>query len=151
MQEPVPAKMPVEAHVQEQLQVQEQLHVQVLELEQVKMPEQVKIQEPVEAPVPEETAPVNQESVEEEELPELIPVMLQSGPCYWDPESNDLYEFISEEEAGGVVGLIKTIKIKNKVYYLDVNDNTFYEPEDGIIGSCMGQIVERKAVFYTRP
>ncbi len=102
---------------------------------------------PERQPEPQPESEQIQEEQQEEE-PELIPVVLQSGTYFWDPDSNDLYEYVSEEEAGELVGLIKSVRIKNNIYYLDTTDNSFYEvTEDKNIGKYLGQIVDRKAVF----
>jgi hypothetical protein len=115
-------------------------------------PSTVKKSEPVQEklPVKEEAQEVQEtEQVpEEDDEPELIPVVLNSGTYFWDPDTHDLYEYISDEEAGEIVGLIKSVKIKNQIYYLDTTDNNFYEiTEDNNIGKRVGQIVDRKAVF----
>ena len=100
-----------------------------------------------------EPQPESEPPVPENDDAELIPVVLQSGTYFWDPDSNDLYEFLSDEEAGEVVGFIKSVKIKNQIYYLDTTDNNFYEMLDegsgaaGAIGQHLGQIVDKKAVF----
>jgi hypothetical protein len=84
----------------------------------------------------------------EDEGPQLIPLVLQSGVYFWDPDTNELYEFISDDEAGQVVSMLKSIKIKNEVYYLDPQDSSFYEVlEGGDVGERRGQIVDRKAIF----
>jgi hypothetical protein len=107
--------------------------------------------EPVLAAEPspvEKSEPIPEEVKEEDDEPELIPVVLNSGTYFWDPDTHDLYEYISDEEAGEIVGLIKSVKIKNQIYYLDTTDNNFYEiTEDNNIGKRVGQIVDRKAVF----
>ena len=109
---------------------------------------------PVEPVLAAEPSPVEkpeqipEEVKEEDDEPELIPVVLNSGTYFWDPDTHDLYEYISDEEAGEIVGLIKSVKIKNQIYYLDTTDNNFYEiTEDNNIGKRVGQIVDRKAVF----
>jgi hypothetical protein len=111
---------------------------------------------PVSPVVPEQSHTENQpeQAAPEEEDQELIPVVLQSGSYFWDPESNDLYEFISSEEAGEIVGLIKSVKIKNQIYLLDTSDNNFYDclkmSENGGIGAHMGQVVDKKAIFVRK-
>ena len=113
------------------------------------VPSTVEKAEPVKEEAQEAQEPEQvQEVQEEDDEPELIPVVLNSGTYFWDPDTHDLYEYISDEEAGEIVGLIKSVKIKNQIYYLDTTDNNFYEiTEDNNIGKRVGQIVDRKAVF----
>ena len=84
----------------------------------------------------------------ENEGPELIPVILLSGTYFWNQDTGDLYDFISDEEAGEIVGFIKSVKIKKQLYYLDTCDNNFYKHEDDdMIGKHIGQIIDNKAIF----
>jgi chromosome segregation ATPase len=88
---------------------------------------------------------------DQDDGPQLVAVVLESGVYFWDPDTNDLYEFISDEEAGEIVSVLKTIKIKNEMYYLDPVDSHFYEIlGGGDIGVCLGEIVDRKAQFRSR-
>jgi myosin heavy subunit len=79
--------------------------------------------------------------------PDLVPVVLRLGSYYWDPETNELYDYVSDELIGQSVGFIKTVKIRNCSYYLDTRDDTFYESSPDNIGAYAGQIVNRKAIF----
>jgi hypothetical protein len=84
-------------------------------------------------------------------IPELYPIALKSGVYYCDSNSNELYEFISEEEAGDVVLTLKTVKIKNTIYYLDTKDNNFYSKnEDNTVGDHAGQVLNKKAIFNVK-
>ncbi len=79
--------------------------------------------------------------------PELVPVVLRSGSYYWDPETNELYDYVSDELIGQSAGHIKAVKIRNLTYYLDPHDDSFYEVSPDTIGDYAGQIVNRKAIF----
>jgi hypothetical protein len=105
--------------------------------------------EPEPEPEPERDTEHEHEPESEDEGPQLVPLVLQSGVYFWDPDTNELYEFISDDEAGQVVSMLKSIKIKNEVYYLDPQDSSFYEVlEGGDVGERRGQIVDRKAIFH---
>jgi polyhydroxyalkanoate synthesis regulator phasin len=78
---------------------------------------------------------------------DLVPVVLKSGTYYWDPDSHELYDYVSEDLIGSSVGFMKTVKIRNRSYYMDVRDDTFYESSPDTIGAYAGQIVNRKAIF----
>ena len=106
-------------------------------------PEAKEIEEPAFKP-----EAVEEQTDNDESGPQLIPVVLESGVYFWDPDTNELYEFISDDEAGEVVSTLKSIKIKNEVYYLDPTDSHFYEVlNGGDVGACVGEIVNRKAHF----
>lgn len=114
----------------------------------------VPVQAPIQQPHVDEAEPEPEhveQSVTDEppvEGPELIPIVLLSGTYFWHQETGDLYDFISEDEAGDVCGLIKSVKIKKQIYYLDTSDNKFYKhDDDDNIGLHMGQIINGKAIF----
>ena len=83
-----------------------------------------------------------------DEMPELYPVTLKSGIYYCDVKTNELYEFVSDEEAGDILSTLKSVKIKNKIYYMDAIDLNFYTVnEDNTVGDHAGQVVNKKAIF----
>lgn len=97
------------------------------------------------APEPEVVEPEPEPEQEEAEL--YLLDHLQSGQYFWEPESGELYEKLSDEDVGEVVGKIKTIQIRDKCYYQDTIDNSVYTYLDGgDIGERCGSIVNRKFV-----
>ena len=146
------AKEPVQVQVQAKDQIQEPVQVQVQAKDQVQEPiqakeqEQVQVQVQVQAPANEEHESTFSPDITTAE-PELIPVVLRSGTYYWDPETNELYDYVSDELIGQSAGFIKAVKIRNLTYYLDPHDHSFYEVSPDTIGDYAGQIVNRKAIF----
>jgi len=107
--------------------------------------EPVAVKEPVAQEEEEDKITLSPETPQPE--PDLVPVVLRLGSYYWDPETNELYDYVSDELIGQSVGFIKTVKIRNCSYYLDTRDDTFYESSPDNIGAYAGQIVNRKAIF----
>ena len=113
-------------------------------------PEPVAEPEPEPAPSPEpEPAAEPEPEVEEEPESDLIPIDLESGSYYWDTQTGNLHQVLSETEAGEVMGRLKVVKIGGKHYYVDTVDNTIYQydMDTGDVGARCGQLVNRKAVF----
>jgi len=93
------------------------------------------------------TEPV--QSATDDDMPELVYVShLSSGKYFWDPSSGNLHSVVSEDEAGDVVGAVKSVKIKENYYYIDQSDNMVYEQVIGTgdIGALAGHLVGRKFV-----
>jgi hypothetical protein len=109
-------------------------------------PEPVQIKEPEPVQIKEESESTFSPDITTQEL-DLVPVVLRSGTYYWDPETNELYDYVSDELIGQSVGFIKAVKIRNLTYYLDPHDDSFYEVSPDAIGNYAGQIVNRKAIF----
>lgn len=77
----------------------------------------------------------------------LLPVVLESGQYFWEPETGNLYK-TEQPTAEGLVGKIKTIKVRGTYYYQDTTDNNVYEyvKETGDVGVRCGKIVNGKFV-----
>jgi hypothetical protein len=73
---------------------------------------------------------------------------LESGQYFWEPSSGNLYSKVTDSEAGGIAGKIKTVKVRGKYYYQDTIDNQVYEyvEETGDIGTKCGRIVSGKFI-----
>lgn len=84
----------------------------------------------------------------EPELDLFLVDNLESGQYFWEPDTGNLYEKVSDEEAGDVVGKIKTIKVRDVYYYQDTIDNHVYQyiKDTGDIGAKCGRIVNGKFV-----
>jgi hypothetical protein len=98
---------------------------------------------------PETEEPEAADEAEADDGWELVYVEhLESGQYFWDVETGNLHDVVSPEEAGEVVGHIKTIKIRDQHYYVDTKDNNVYAyvVETGDIGDLCGSIVNRKFV-----
>jgi hypothetical protein len=163
--EPVKAQVaePVKAQVAEPVkaQVAEPVKAQVAEPVKAQVAEPVKAQvaEPVKAQAAEpeheiqtlDTVQPNADNVQETEEPQLDLFLIDnliSGQYFWEPESGNLYERLSDEEAGNVIGKIKTIKVRDRYYYQDTIDNHVYQyvEDTGDIGEKCGRIVNGKFV-----
>jgi hypothetical protein len=127
---PKPVTEPVQAHV-----VEEPVQAHVVE-------------EPVQAVEEPTQVEAEQQAEEDPELDLFLVEHLESGQYFWEPESGNLYAKVSDEEAGDVVGKIKTVKVRDNYYYQDTIDNHVYEyiVETGDIGATCGRIVNGKFV-----
>jgi hypothetical protein len=150
-----PLAEPVKAQVAEPVkaQVAEPVKAQVAEPVKAQVAEPVKAQaaEPEHEIQTLDTVQPNADNVQETEEPQLDLFLIDnliSGQYFWEPESGNLYERLSDEEAGNVIGKIKTIKVRDRYYYQDTIDNHVYQyvEDTGDIGEKCGRIVNGKFV-----
>jgi hypothetical protein len=137
---------------EEQEPVREQEHQEEQEQEPVREQEHQEEQEQEQHTEEQEQEHQEEQDQEqehqEEQESELWILDLKSGKYFWNTTNGDLHQFISQEAAGDVVGLLKTVIIKTKYYYVDMIDNSVYEYliDNGNVGERCGTIVNKKFV-----
>lgn len=79
----------------------------------------------------------------------LVSLALDSGNYFWERETGDLYEMLSETECGECINKLKSVSIKGGIYYIDGIDFSIYlcEPETCDVGARVGYIKDKRAVF----
>lgn len=78
---------------------------------------------------------------------ELHYIELNGTHYFLDSEANELYQAVSDEEVGELVGSIKKIKVRGNQYYRETIDNTFHTINSDGNFEYMGKIVKGRAVF----
>ncbi len=88
------------------------------------------------------------ESEPEDEI-ELQLVTLSNDSYFLDPETNELYEPLgqNQDELGKLLGKIKKITVRNKAYYQETIYNNLYSLNDHGEFSHVGKIADKKAYF----
>ena len=100
----------------------------------------------VASPKPYEDVDVDVDVDVDEEV-EFHFIELNGTNYFLDSEANELYEAISNENVGELLGNIKKIKVRGNIYYRETINNTFHIINSDGNFEYAGKVVKGRAIF----